>query len=495
MKKIFASEVLTLDSDVCLGGGTDVTDEFQKLLDLAKDGGIHIIMDGAALIHGLKVYSNTIIECLGSDAGFFMADHTDRPMFTNAAWSLKESERDRNISFIGGTYNHNCTKQAHDVPIKEYPLPEAELRAEFRTNHLIYLMEFYGVENFKISGVTFRNQRTFTLTIGNFENVIVEDSCIKMADHVQPSNQDGFHFFGPGRFLTIRNMRGRTGDDIINIGPDEMDGVSSITDVLLDGIYFDETCQGIRMLSRGSGLLDRVTVKNVTGSFRTFAFSINPFFQDKTFGKYGDIYFENIDLRQIEATYDYTPLTYFQVGGDCHCITLKNVRFHTPIRNTTVFDVGRPFFYRPTDETFVIDIDYGDTICDKEWIPEVERPKINNFIIDGLTVTSDEKFDGTDIFELRYEIENFVAKNIQVFRSDEASTSGNLIKLKKEANIKNMIIEDVFAEKLDSILVGNKTHKINLLKLNNVTLKDGGNVLEADSVDIKAKLENNITKI
>jgi hypothetical protein len=52
--KIFASSVATLDSNVYNGGGTDVTAALQRVLDKAgEDQGIHLIMDGAALITGL----------------------------------------------------------------------------------------------------------------------------------------------------------------------------------------------------------------------------------------------------------------------------------------------------------------------------------------------------------------------------------------------------------------------------------------------------------
>ena len=84
MKKIIASEIAILDSNVHTGGGTDATEQLQAALDVAKnEGGVHLVMDGAALIKGLKVHSNTVIECINDDCGFFMADHTNRPILTN----------------------------------------------------------------------------------------------------------------------------------------------------------------------------------------------------------------------------------------------------------------------------------------------------------------------------------------------------------------------------------------------------------------------------
>lgn len=498
MKKIFASSVAELDSNVYTGGGTDVTEQLQAVLDLAlTEQGVHLVMDGAALVRGLKVHSNTVIECLGSDCGFFMADYTDRPILTNGDWSMKEI-RNKDITIIGGTYNHNCTKQQHDVPASEYPNPECGLTPSYKDIHRVYLMEFYGVENFKLQNVCFRNQRTYTFTMGNFKNVILEDSYIDMAEHVHPSNQDGFHLFGPGQFLTMRNLRGCTGDDFINLAPDEMDGTSSITDVLIDGICFDNVCQGIRMLSWNQGMLDRVTVRNVTGTYRTFGFSINPFFSEESFGRYGSFYFENINLRQIKEYYHYTPLTFFQAGGDIECMVLKNVCFHSPVRNNVIFDIGTPFFYKPDElmqeeiEKFSIDLtDY----IEKDWMPPVLRPCIHTFIIDGLTVVTDEKCDDCDMIELRYSIDNVVLKNIQVFRDGEAKTSGRLVRMAKEASVKNMLVEDIFAEKLENILYAEEGHRIELLKVDNVLLRDGSRVLAVEGADIKALVKDNVQEI
>ena len=499
MEKIFASSIAVLDSDVYKGGGTDVTKELQAVLDKAKENnGIHLVVDGAALISGLKVHSNTIIECPNSSCGFFMADNINRPLITNADWSISE-RKTKDITFIGGTYNHNCTKQLHHVPSKEYPLPNYERTVDDEANHFVFLMEFYGVENFVLRDVTFRNQRTYTLTLGNFKNALIENCSIDMAEHVHPSNQDGFHFFGPGQFLTMKNIRGCTGDDFINIAPDEMDGESSITDVLVDGVFFDNVCQGIRLLSRENGVLDRVTIKNVTGTYRTFAFSIIPFFAGETFGNIGDLYFENINLRQIKETYHYTPLTFFHAGGNIKSMTLKNVRFHSPVRNSLIFDIGRPFFYRPPELTeeeakkYHLDETPGNYPID--WMPESARPKIGTFTIDGMSVIADEKADNMDFLELRYNFDNVVIKNLQVFRSEDSSTGGNIVKLAQEANIKNFIMEDVFVQKAENVISANEDNKIELLKADNITLKDGKNIFCTDGAVIGKTLKSNINQL
>jgi hypothetical protein len=111
---VIASEAgAKLDSDVTKGGGTDDTALIQSILDRApKLGSLKLVADGAILVKGLKVHSNTTIECVTSDCGFFLADHADQPIIRNADPSATE-RKNRNITFLGGNYNGNSAKQTH----------------------------------------------------------------------------------------------------------------------------------------------------------------------------------------------------------------------------------------------------------------------------------------------------------------------------------------------------------------------------------------------
>ena len=68
---VIASEAgAKLDSDVTKGGGTDDTALIQSILDRApKLGSLKLVVDGAILVKGLKVHSNTTIECLNRGCG------------------------------------------------------------------------------------------------------------------------------------------------------------------------------------------------------------------------------------------------------------------------------------------------------------------------------------------------------------------------------------------------------------------------------------------
>lgn len=105
MKNIFyASECgAKLNSNVYTGGGDDDTLAIQAVLDKAPElGSVHLIMDGAALVTGLKVHSNTTIECINPCCGFFLKGHSQSPLLINANADV-ECIRNKNITLLGGT--------------------------------------------------------------------------------------------------------------------------------------------------------------------------------------------------------------------------------------------------------------------------------------------------------------------------------------------------------------------------------------------------------
>ena len=95
--------------------------------------------------------------------------------------------------------------------------------------------------------VTVRDQRTFAFLITNWLKVTMENIRLELPGFIHSGNQDGIHLQGPGRFLVLRNIQGRTGDDFIALnGDEETNGeqswahpcatVGPITDVLIDTV-------------------------------------------------------------------------------------------------------------------------------------------------------------------------------------------------------------------------------------------------------------------
>ncbi len=441
IKTVYASERARLDSSVHTGGGTDDTAAIQSILDEASDEvGIRLIMDGAALVSSICIHSNTTIECLTKDCGFFQIDHTDRAMVTcDNRYSYERLVR--NVSLIGGTYNQNCLNQAHDTqelaPFRRKALYlEKEYSREFDLNLCI---EFFGVENLLVRDITIRAFRTFALTVGNFKNVTIEDVWLELCHHMN-GNQDGFHFWGPGQYLTVRNCGGSVSDDIMNIGPDEMDRVSSITDVLVDGLFLDDAEQAVRLLTRDKGRLDRVTIRNISGQYRSYGFYIDPWFPRDT-ANFGNIFIENVDLEERPNTYSYHPPVLMSVGGNVECLTLKNFRCHAPYDKRTLFEFGLPHF-----DT------HPHTIDSLELPPQ----RMENIIIDGLSIIEKEG-DPEDKQYIRvYEkIDRMVLKDVFVVKTQERE-NGTLLSFGEKGSIGKLLPSHIYTEGLKTLIEDEK---------------------------------------
>ncbi|MBO4548865.1 MAG: hypothetical protein J5758_06585, partial [Abditibacteriota bacterium] len=219
-----ASRFAALDSDVIKGGGTDDTAALQAVLDRALEGEqVTLVMDGAALITGLIIHDNTTVRCINPSCGFFMKAHSGNALFRNgrASYTSPRSLWNRNITFEGGTYNHNAAGQEHTVPSKpEEKTIYTDLAGNPSALKDVKAMELYGVENLVMKDMTIMNQTTFALLAANFLHVTIENIRIILDDYKYANNQDGLHFWGPGRFLSLKNIRGRSGDDFIAVAPD-----------------------------------------------------------------------------------------------------------------------------------------------------------------------------------------------------------------------------------------------------------------------------------
>jgi hypothetical protein len=441
---IYASQAgAKLDSNVYTGGGTDDTEILQSILDTVKESGsLHLVIDGAALIRGLDIHSNTTIECLNPACGFYLAPKSNRSLLRNAN-PVKQGERsDKNIIILNGTYNHNCKEQLHHY------IDQKNNSSAFGKEVWVIGMEFYGVENFTMRDVTIRNQRTFALLMGNWFRVTMENIFIDLPDHADSQNQDGLHFWGPGQFLTMRNIQGRSGDDFIALAPDENDMISSITDVLIDGVILDNADQGIRLLSREEGRLDRVIIKNVTGTYKSFGFYINPWFNGAKGGNFGNIIFDTIDLRQSEPNYNYTTPMLFRLGGRIESLTLRNIYHHEPCDNRSIVDVGWP--------GLKTEYSYSETV-------------IKSLLIDGLHIVENNvKSADASYIKVIGQVDSMVVRNVEIVRGEDMPHSGCLIEtIKDTANVKNLFMNNIVVNRMDNI-ISHKNGTIETIQLTNV---------------------------
>lgn len=469
-KIAYASELgARLDSCVENGGGTDDTAVLQKFLDEAKEGkqSICLIMDGASLITGLKLYSNTTIRCIDDNCGFFLADGSNGPVVMNANQVYKGEKLDKNITLEGGVYNQNSPNQQKSIEYDdesgywgEKPCADVIESAGKKTavsSDMVVAVLFAGVKYLKLSGITIRDQRNFAGMFRNWEHVLCENILIDLPHKVHGENQDGLHFHGPGQHLTMYNIRGCTSDDFIALAPDEVDWVSSITDVLIDGVQLQDADQGIRMLCCHEGRLDRVVIKNVTGTYRSYGFFINPFTSAgvKEGAGYGNIVIDTVNMTCVGVDYDYTENFLFRVGGRVEALTIRNIQNVKPYDSRYLVDVGLRYCY--------------DTCQNPDWDPE---SVIGSLVVDGInSYETDSASAPTEYVRVHSgTVRSLTVKNVNIVREDTCGKGGRLVHICEPAKISNLNISDVYAENLNESICdeSNKTENLNI---NNVLIK------------------------
>jgi hypothetical protein len=400
---VVASEAgAKLDSDVLNGGGSDDTALIQSILDRApKLGALKLVVDGPIRVSGLRVYSNTTIECLNRSCGFYLTDNANRPLIANAT-PQPEGRADQNLSFLGGTYNGNAEHQ-------EQITPEHGWTTAFA---------LHGVEQVLLRDVSITNSRTFALYLTNWRRVAVENLYINLSHIPKRSNQDGIHVQGPGEFLSVRNVQGRAWDDLVALNIDDLlgdwddqgrfqkhpgivkrfgraVGIGPVTDVDIDGVCADDCAQVLRILSRASRL-DRVSIRNVKGTYRDFGVWITPYLREG--GNIGRVDFENIDLRPAgERAYAYVPPFLFWIAGGMESLTLKNITSHAPIDD-------RPLVWIQPDA------------------------KIGRLRIEGLNVHDPRENPGhTPLIRADGRIELFQIRDVVVQRPQAVGPAGSLV--------------------------------------------------------------------
>lgn len=303
-----------LDSDLMRGGGTDDTATLQRVLDRGKSGRpVHLIVDGAALVHGLEVYGNTTFECVRG-GGLYLKDGSSRAILRNAHRS-RTAIVDERITVRGCFLNGNRVHQPG-------PKPEVFAGQMFESNQeadgtFISGLQFFGVNDLVIEDVTLWNIRAFGAWIANaaridIRNVIVDHGAPGDVD-LHYANVDGLHFNGPVRYLTIIGLKLRSVDDGLALTANDHSnsdltlnndsgpyvGQGPITDVAVNNVVLMDAVQGMRFLS-STERLDRVVISNVTGTIKGSWFAtLSNFMNPEALGNFGSITLSNVNVGRV----------------------------------------------------------------------------------------------------------------------------------------------------------------------------------------------------
>jgi hypothetical protein len=303
-----------LDANLLTGGGTDDTSILQRLLNAAAGGkSVHLILDGPALVAGLNVYGNTTIECTAG-GGLYLKDGATRAILRNAHRS-RGTILDEHIEVRDCFFNGNRKNQlTPDVVRPDFPSGPPVPSNKEKDGTYISGLQFLGVNDLKIMGVTLWNIRAFGALIGNAQQVEIRGVTIDHgggpnADVSEYATTDGLHFKGPLQYISIDSIKVRVGDDSLafNANDYETDDITArndfgpyvgqgpITDVTISNVHLMGSLDGIRLLSTNERI-DRISIENVTGVVRLHLLNISHFVNPTSTGNVGAITVDNAQV-------------------------------------------------------------------------------------------------------------------------------------------------------------------------------------------------------
>tara|TARA_R100000365_G_scaffold3686_1_gene13511 strand:+ start:16933 stop:20175 length:3243 start_codon:yes stop_codon:yes gene_type:complete len=266
----------TSGSELTIANPANAAVEFQAALTAANAAGggvVRCFQPGTMTITGtLLIYSNTTLElgpatvmqkASGQTGNPTMIRNANLPNFASYALG------DQDISIIGGIWDGRPTA-TYGAGANNDGGGFGSIPAGCTGNILLA-----GVLRPTVKGVGFRTARTAAVQIVG-DHILVED--VKTVDGLKYSF-DFVHINGPSRFVTVRDVKGWTNDDIVAInawdwrkaGP----CVGDIQDVTVEGIAFlapevnTNGQQGIRLLSgtRDGAVANvkRVAIRGLSG--------------------------------------------------------------------------------------------------------------------------------------------------------------------------------------------------------------------------------------
>jgi len=248
------------------------TESLQAMLD--KGGLVHIPSGEYTIEKPLIVHDNTHL-ILAPDAILCLPKEGVYALIENDG--LKGEHENRNIRIEGGIWDgRNLTRDRKFVAPGESFTDGGTFNKEryFNNDYLGLLMRFVHCRNLHIGNLTIKDPLTFGLQLADTIDFTVES--IYLDYNCKKRNMDGIHITGPARFGSIRNIRGIANDDQVALTADATT-LTEITrgpieDIVIDGVYGENTYTGVRLLSSGNPVRN-ITIRNLYGSCRYHAVS------------------------------------------------------------------------------------------------------------------------------------------------------------------------------------------------------------------------------
>lgn len=327
---VYASKAgCALDSNLDTGGGTDDTAALQAVLDSAPTKGtLRLVIEKPALITGLRVASNTIIQ-FHKGAGVFLKSGSHKAMLTNKNPIVSGGTViDKNIEIIGGYWNGNGANQNDSDGVGS--------NGSYTNG-----MNFYGVQNLRMDGVHIHDSRVWGVSFWQSKYVTITNHRHSIVTGSTRISQDGINLRGPCSHFRINGAKLNTYDDAIALNAKDSFGITAsyggpyvgnggaITDIEISNIWLEDALFGIDLISETSAQsIDRIVINGLHGTCQNHFLAISnyPYAPYPTATAKG--YFGTISVSNVTAKADGSP---YLGGNDGVWNLFQNIRLQADI--------------------------------------------------------------------------------------------------------------------------------------------------------------------
>ena len=359
----------------------------------------------------LKIYSNQTLK-LGETTTIKLQKGSN-------CFMLKNAEEDaHDIAIVGGIWDFDNKNQAPN-PIKsgEYLKysnshrdGKADTIVKYVDRYRGSVMHFYKITRLSIHDLTIKNPVTYCVEMAYIKYFTVEN--IKFDQNLgnpTAENMDGIHIDGGCQYGSVRNVQGTCYDDVVALNADDgCDG--PITDILIDGVFGNDSLRGVRLLSTKS-LVARISISNVFGTFYQNCIGLTYFYPRTGIrGKMSHISIKNVYGKNAPRIPEYNkgdnscyPFSFIWIDGDLDIdfLTIDNLCRNENISNVETLKVCKNAYIKTlslsnilhqniTEKEFAVIT--NEAVIDKLYLYNVDGEKdelLNNIGSIGKIINSD----------------------------------------------------------------------------------------------------------
>ena len=270
---------------------TDSTARIQQELDSEKKI-IELKEDLYLISATLKIHSGQTLIA-GKNTRFLLAPGSSCPLITN------DGTDDRDICIEGGIWDYDNTKQAPNHWFGTDRLWTAEKYEESVPHG--WVMKFRCVKGLTLRNMIIRNPASFSAALSDIDGFLVENIHFEQTTwNPEPLCMDGIHVNGNCHHGIIRNLTGKTYDDMVALNADDSwecsDSRGPITDILIENVTGDASYRFMRLQAIDS-TVENIRIRNIRGSFGSTGVLLSLFYTElNKYSLYRNITIEDMDI-------------------------------------------------------------------------------------------------------------------------------------------------------------------------------------------------------